>query len=193
MRKTPLTLGVLAIVFGSIVALYDGFRLVLTSLSGSFNKAFSGALANAPHKPGEPDPTAMMAKLEAVQRELQPYTMALLAAMVLFSIALIVIGVGLYKRKTWARSAALGWSVLGLLYVAADTLVHLKLIVPRTQAAMRAAFAAMPDADKLGGVMQVMGGAQNGIIVLTAVALAVLPVLLLILLGRRSAAADFVD
>lgn len=193
MRKTPVTLGVLAIVFGSIVALYDGARLGLTALAGSFNKSFAAALANSPRKPGAPDPAVMMAKAEEIQKQLAPYTMSLLAAMVVFSVALIVIGVGLYKRRTWARSAALGWSVLGLLYLAADTIVHLTILLPRAQAAMREMFASMPDAAKLGPMMQVVGGAQSGVVVLMALALAVFPVLLLILLGRRSAAADFVD
>src|SRR3954471_18842135 len=111
MRKTPVTLGVLAIVFGSMVALYDGFRLFLMSAAGSFNKAFSAAMANAPRQPGAPDPTAGMARAEALQKELAPYTMSLMGAMVLFSVVLIIIGVGLYKRRTWARSAAIGWSV----------------------------------------------------------------------------------
>ncbi len=193
MRKTPVTLGVLAIVFGSIVALYDGARLGLTALVGSFNKSFAAALANGPREPGAPDPAVVMTKVEEIQKQLAPYTMTLLAAMVVFSVALIVIGVGLYKRRAWARSAALGWSVLGLLYLAADTIVQLTILLPRTQAAMREMFASMPDAAKTGPIMQVVGGAQSGVVVLMALVLAVFPVLLLILLGRRSAAADFID
>jgi hypothetical protein len=193
MRKTPVTLGVLAIVFGSAVALLDGVRLLIASAAGAINKSFGAAMVNAPRQPGAPDPSVMIAKSEAIQRQLMPYTMSLMAAMVIFSVALIIIGVGLYKRRTWARSGALGWSVLGLLYLAADLLVHFSVILPRTQQLMREMFESMPNADKMGGMAQAMSGAQSGFVVIAAVVLAVFPVLLLALLGRRSAAADFVD
>ncbi len=193
MRKTPLTLGVLAIIFGGAVALYDGGRLALTSAAGTLNKTFGAAMANAPRAPGQPDPSIMMAKAETLQKELAPYTMSLLGAMVLFSLVLIAIGIGLYKRKPWARSAAIAWSALGLVFLAADAIVHFSVILPRSQAMMKEMFATMPNADKVAGMMQVVGGAQNGIIVLQEVCLAVFPILLIILCGRRSAAADFVD
>ncbi len=193
MRKTPVTLGVLAIVFGSVLALVDLLRLLAAAVAGSLNKTLGAAMANAPRQPGAPDPTLVMQQAEAIRKAVAPYAMSLLATMVLFSVVLIVVGVGLYKRRTWARSAALGWSALGLLYLAVDVVVHLSIILPKTQAATRELVASLPDADKVGPMMQAMGGAQTGVVVLTALGLAVFPVLLLILLGRRSAAADFVD
>ena len=193
MRKTPVTLGVLAIIFGSVVALYDGARLLLTSAASSLNKTFATAMANAPRKPGDPDPTVMLERAQSLQKELMPYTTTLMALMVLFSIALIVVGVGMYRRRVWARSAALGWSVLGLLYLAADTIVNLTVVLPKTQTMMRETLASLPNGDKSGAMMQVMGGAQTGVVVLMAVVLAVFPMLLIILVGRRSAANDFVD
>ncbi len=193
MRKTPVTLGVLGIVFGSVVTLYDGARLALSSMAGSLNKTVATAMSSTPRAPGQPDPTVMMDRAQALAKQLMPYTTALMAAMVVFSVALILIGVGLYKRKSAARSAALGWSALALVYLAADAIVHFTVILPRTHAMMNEVFAAMPNADKAAPMMQVVGGAQNGIVGLQEIGLAVFPILLLILLGRRSAAADFVD
>ena len=193
MRKTPVTLGVLAIVFGAVVALYDGGRLALASLADSFNKTFGAAMASAKSQRGQLDSTAMIERAQAVLKDLSPYTMSLLAAMVLFSLVLIAIGVGLCKRMSWARSAAIGWSALGLIYLVADTIVHLTVILPRTQAMMKEMFASMPNGDKASSMaMSVMGGAQDGVIVLQAVCLAAFPVVMLILMGRRSAAGDFV-
>jgi len=54
-------------------------------------------------------------------------------------------------------------------------------------------FAAMPNGRAMAPMMQVVGGAQSGFVVLGEVCLAVFPIVLIILLGRRSAAGDFVD
>src|SRR6185436_573062 len=105
MRKTPLTLGVLCIVFGSVTALWKGFGLFLNSMSGSTMKGFTSLMAAAPRRPGQPDP-----------------------AVLLFAIALIVIGVGMYKRQMWARTAAIGWSALALVYVLVEIVVQLTVI-----------------------------------------------------------------
>jgi len=193
MRKTPVTLGVLAIIFGALVALYDGGRLALTAMSGSLNKSFGAAMAGAPRAPGAPDPTIMIERSQAVAKQLQPYTATLLAAMVVFSVALIFIGVGLYKRKSAARSAAIGWSVLALIYLAADAIVHFTIILPRTQALMNEMFTSMTNRDKVAPMMQAVGGAQTGLVMGGELFMAAFPVVLLILCGRRSAAADFVD
>jgi uncharacterized membrane protein YhaH (DUF805 family) len=194
MRKTPVTLGVLCIVFGGVTALWKGFGLFLNSMSGSTLKGFGALMAAAPRRPGQPDPAVLMAKSQEMVKQLAPYTNALLAVMLLFSIALIVIGVGLYKRQSWARSAAIGWSVLGLFYVLAEIVVQLTVIQPRTREMMKEMFASMPDAPAAGAMMQAVGSAQGAIVVVTALLFwTPFPIVLLILCGRRSAAADFVD
>jgi hypothetical protein len=193
MRKTPVTLGVLSIVFGSLIALWKGFGLALNGMTSTF-KSLGAMMAAAPRRPGDPDPSVMMARAQAVTHELAPYTNALLGAMVLFSVVLIVIGVGLYKRKPWARSAALGWSALALVYLVGEIIVQLGVIQPRMQAMMKDMFASMPNGAPAASMMQAMGGAQGAIVVVTSLVLyAPFPILLLILCGRRSAAADFVD
>jgi hypothetical protein len=194
MRKTPLTLGVLCIVFGGITALWKAFGLFLNGMSGSTMKGFGALMAAAPRRPGQPDPAALMAKSQEIVKQLAPYTSALLGAMVLFSIALIVIGVGMYKRQMWARSAAIGWSALALFYVLVEIVVQLTIIQPRTREMMKEMFASMPDATAGAAMMQAVGSAQGAIVVVTSLLFwAPFPIVLLILCGRRSAAADFVD
>ena len=194
MRKTPLTLGVLCIVFGSATALWKGFQLLLNGMSGSTMKGFTSLMAAAPRRPGQPDPAVLLAKTEAMVKQLLPYTSALLGAMLLFSLALIVIGIGMYKRQMWARTAAIGWSALALVYVLVEIVVQLTVIQPRTREMMKEMLASMPEGGAGGAaMMNAIGGAQGVIVVAAALLFwAPFPIVLLILNGRRSAAADFV-
>ena len=194
MRKTPVTLGILSMIFGGLVALYSGFNLVFQSFSGSFMSSMGQMAANAPRRPGQPDPSLMFSKLGEVMKSVMPYTTALLAGKVIFSIALIAIGYGMYKRMRWARTGALGWSALGLLFLVAELMVTIGIIQPRVNAVMQEVFHAMPNGDPGAAMMQAMQGSQSAItVVINLVLYAPFPILLLILCGRRSAAADFVD
>jgi roadblock/LC7 domain-containing protein len=194
MRKTPVTLGVLSMVFGGLVALYSGFNLAFQSLSGSFMSSLGQMAASAPRKPGQPDPTVLFAKMGDVIKSVAPYTTALLTGKVLFSVALIAIGYGLYKRMRWARSGAIAWAGLGLVYLVAEIMVTVGVVQPRVNAAMQEIFRAMPSGDPGAAMMQAMQGTQSTITVVTNLVLyAPFPIILLILCGRRSAAADFVD
>jgi len=194
MRKTPVTLGVLSMVFGSLVTLYSGFNLVFQSLSGSFMSSIGQLAASAPRKPGQPDPTVMFQKLGEAVKSVAPYTTALMAGKVLFSIALIVIGYGLYKRIRWSRSGAVGWGALALVYLVAELMVTVGIVQPRMNAAVQEVFRSMPNGDSGAAMMQAMQGSQGVItVVFNLVLLAPFPIILLILCGRRSAAADFVD
>jgi hypothetical protein len=194
MRKTPVTLGILSMIFGGLVALYSGFNLVFQSFSGSFMSSMGQMAANAPRRPGQPDPSLMFSKLGEVMKSVMPYTTALMAGKVLFSIALIVIGYGMYKRMRWARTGALGWSALALLFLVAELMVTIGIIQPRINGAMQEVFQAMPHGDPGAAMMQAMQGSQSAItVVVNLVLYAPFPILLLILCGRRSATADFVD
>lgn len=193
MRKTPVTLGVLAMVFGGLVALYSGVNLVFQHFSGSFMSGMSRFAANAPRKPGQPDPSVLFHKLSEAMKAVAPYTTALVAGKVLFSIALIFIGWGLYKRLRWSRGGAIGWSALALVYLVAEMIVTIGVVQPRVNAAMQEVFRGMPN-DPGAAMMQAMRGSQGILtVVLNLVLYAPFPLVLLILCGRRSAAGDFVD
>ena len=194
MRKTPVTLGILSIIFGSLVALYSGFNLVFSSFSGSLMSGMGQLAANAPRRPGQPDPTLLFNKLGEAMKSVMPYTTALMAGKVLFSIALIAIGYGLYKRMRWSRTGAIGWGALALVFLVAELIVTISVIQPRVNAAMQEVFRGMPAGDAGAAMMQAMQGSQSAVtIVVNLVLYSPFPILLLILCGRRSAAADFVD
>jgi hypothetical protein len=194
MRKTPVTLGVLSMVFGGLVALYSGFNLIFQSFSGSFMTSMGQLAASAPRKPGDPDPQLMFTKLGEAVKTVAPYTSALLAGKVVFSIALIIIGYGLYKRLRWSRSGAIAWGALALLFLAAELVVTIGVVQPRMNAAMQEVFRTVPNASPGAAMMQAMQGSQGAITVVVNLLLyAPFPILLLILCGRRSAAGDFVD
>lgn len=194
MRKTPVTLGVLSMVFGGLVALYSGFSLVFQSFSGSFMGSLGQLAASAPRKPGQPDPQLMFTKLGEAVKSVAPYTTALLAGKVIFSIALIVIGYGLYKRMRWSRSGAIGWGALALVFLVAELMVTIGVVQPRMNAAMQEVFRSTPNGVPGAAMMQAMQGSQSVItVVMNLVLYAPFPILLLILCGRRSAAGDFVD
>jgi hypothetical protein len=194
MRKTPVTLGVLSMVFGGLVALYSGFNLIFQSFSGSFMTSMGQLAASAPRKPGDPDPQLMFTKLGEAVKTVAPYTSALLAGKVVFSIALIIIGYGLYKRLRWSRSGAIAWGALALLFLAAELVVTIGVVQPRMNAAMQEVFRTVPNASPGAAMMQAMQGSQGAITVVVNLLLyAPFPILLLIHCGRRSAAGDFVD
>ena len=113
------TMGILSIVFGSIVALADLWSLATAATK--FRPTF-----------GNQDP-ADMAAAEQFTREIMPYTLTTDAMMLVMSIALIVIGVGLYKQRAMARLAALYWSAAGFVVLGVRTWLFEAKIWPRMQ------------------------------------------------------------
>src|SRR3569832_730899 len=103
MRKTPVVLGVLSMVFGGVQVLITGMSLMTAPFSkqmiGSMGKAFSGM----PHQQGQPDVGHMFDKLAKLTDELKLYTYLTGFAMVAFSITLILIGIQMYKRRMQSR------------------------------------------------------------------------------------------
>jgi hypothetical protein len=194
MRKTPVTLGVLSMIFGGLIAAYATFNLIFSRFSSSLMSGMGQLAANAPRRPGQPDPSLMFSKLGEVVKTILPYTTALMAGKLLFSLALIGVGYGLYKRRRWARSGALGWSALALVFLGSELMVTIGVIQPRMNAAMQEVFRAMPHGDPGAAMMQAMQGSQGVVtIAINLLLYAPFPILLLILCGRRSASADFVD
>jgi hypothetical protein len=189
MRKTPTTLGVLSMVFGGLVALYSLVGLAFSTLGASFMNDLASHSKSLPAKPGQPDPTVMFSHMQELNRQLAPYTDALALSKVVFSLALVIIGWGLYKRRRWGRSGAIAWGALALVELAAEAIVRLGYIQPRVEAAMTAAMASLPNP----AAAQMMSTIGATGIVLGVFFYAPFPLVLLALCGRRSAAADFVD
>jgi hypothetical protein len=181
MRRTPVILGILSMVFGGLVALYSAAGLWMQSAIKDFGKL--GAML--PRRPGGPDPSAAMEALARVAEELKPYTYAITGGMIAFSLALIVVGFGLYKRQAWSRPASLLWSGLALAFIPFQIFVQTHIIQPRMHDAVAKMYEGMP------GMGESMLGMQTSLtVVLQILFYAPFPVILLILIGRASAKND---
>jgi hypothetical protein len=187
MRKTPTTLGVLAMVFGGIVAVQSLVGLVFSNLGASFMNEM--ATHAPPPKPGQPDPQQLFGQMQELQRQLQPYNDGLAMAKLVFSLALVVIGYGLYKRRRWGRSGAIAWGALALVELAAEALVRIGYIQPRLAAVMREVLSQSPN-PAMANLVSTFGsvGTVFGILFY-----APFPLVLMVLCARRSAASDFLD
>jgi hypothetical protein len=172
MRKTPVVLGVLSIIFGAVVAVYAAVTPFVNS--GMTKLVRAG---------GQIQAEATTAAFDAQRGYLQLTT----AVYVPMSLALLFIGIGLYRRRVWARRAAIGWSLVGVVWLIVSTVIAIGWMVPQSHAARLAVYAAhgvRPPFD-------ISTGAQISIVIFAKLFYAPFPVVLLALLGRRSAANDF--
>lgn len=193
MRKTPQTLGVLSMIFGSLIAVWSVITLGLSSFSSAMMGNFA-AMGNLPRRPGQPDPQQLMANMKTMMAQIAPYTYSLILGRLLLSIALIIIGYALYKRQSRGRSAAIVWSVLALVFVGIEIAINVGIIQPRTMAMVQQMLADMPNGQAGNAMVGAMKGVQGAMtVIFSLVFYAPYPVVLLALCGRRSAAADFTD
>jgi hypothetical protein len=191
MRKTPVVLGVLAMVFGGLQLMFTGVGLASAPFSkqmmGSMGKAFQGL----PHQAGQPDLGDAFAKLGKLTEELKVYTYLTGFGMFAFSIALIVIGWMLYKRRVQSRMLSVVWAAAALAYLPVMIWVQVKIIQPRTAEVTRQMMAGMDAAAS--GIMQGMESVQGTMTVIFYLAFYVpFPLILLLLMGRSSAKNDLV-
>jgi hypothetical protein len=189
MRKTPVVMGVLAMVFGGIQILLTGVGLVSAPYSkqmmGSMGKAFSGL----PRREGDPDVGETFAQLGKLTEELKLYTYLTGFAMLAFAITLIIVGYLLYKRRAQARPFAVAWAVAALVYLPVQLWVQVRIILPRTQAITAQMLKGMDSAAS--GMMESVAGWQSiGTVVLYVLFYTPFPILLLWLIGRQSAKND---
>jgi len=189
MRKTPVVMGVLAMVFGGLQVLMTGVSLLSAPFSkqmmGSMGKAFS----NLPRKPGDPDVGTMMDQMAKVAEELKLYTYLTGFGMLAFAIALIIVGYLLYKRRAQSRKLTVAWAIAALAYLPIMLWVQVKIIQPRTTEITRQMMESMdPNAS---GFMQAFSSVQGvATVVMVLVMYTPFPVLLLWLIGRQSAKND---
>ena len=191
MRKTPVVLGVLSMVFGGVQVLITGISLMSAPFSkqmiGSMGKAFSGM----PHQEGQPDVGNMFEKLAKLTDELKLYTYLTGFAMVAFSITLILIGMQMYKRRMQSRRLSVAWAIAALAYLPVQLWVQVKIILPRTQEVTKAMLSGMPGAQ--GEVYGSIASVQGTMTVIFYLAFYTpFPLLLLWLMGRSSAKNDLV-
>jgi hypothetical protein len=181
MRKTPVVLGVLSIIFGTLT----GGCCLLAPLIGPMFAKLSELTRNV----------AVQSELQRAQMEAATaaltaqagYMMVTSTVLGVMSIALIVIGVGLYRRRPWARRAAVWWSLVGLLLIVVNYVYAIGWLQPHQREVQDAIYAAH-------GVTPRFQMARQSEIVASLFGVlfyAVYPIVLLALLRRRSAVNDF--
>ncbi len=189
MRKTPVVMGVLAMVFGGIQVLMTGVGLVSAPFSkqmmGGMGKAFSGL----PRPEGQPDVGDVFERLGKVTEELKVYTYLTGFAMLAFAIALIIVGSLLYKRRAQSRKLTVAWAIAALVYLPIQMWVQVKIILPRTAEITQQMLKGMDSTSA--GFAQSFAGVQSvGTVVFYLLFYAPFPILLLLLIGRASAKND---
>jgi small-conductance mechanosensitive channel len=142
-----------------------------------------------PRRPGEPDVGTMMEQMAKVTDELKLYTYLTGFGMLAFALTLIIVGYLLYKRRFQARKLTVTWAAAALVYLPIQMWVHVKIILPRTQAITEQMMKGMDQA--AAGFMQGMSSVQSvGTVIFYLVFYAPFPILLLWLIGRASAKND---
>jgi hypothetical protein len=154
-------------------------------MMGGMGKAFSGM----PRQEGQPDVGPMFERLARVMEEVKLYTYLTGFAMLAFSIALVILGWMLYKRRAQSRSLIIAWAAAALAYLPLQIWVQVKVILPRTHEATKAMLAGTNSPTS--GLMDSMMAWQGiGTVVYDLVVYAPFPILLLWLIGRASAKND---
>jgi hypothetical protein len=191
MRKTPVVLGVLSMVFGGIQLLFSAVSLASAPLSKQMIGSMGKALSELPHKAGDPDVGGMFDKLSALTEELKLYTYLTAAAMVAFSITLILVGWLLYKRRIQSRKLSVTWAIAALAYLPVQLWIHVKIILPRTQEITRQMLEGTNS--PVAGMMDTVSSVQGTMTVIFYLLLYTpFPLLLIWLMGRQSAKNDLV-
>jgi hypothetical protein len=187
-RRTPVVLGILNIIFGSVIALWALFGLFIQNTVKEWTQTFTKLMAMAPHKPGMPDPAQMMEGMVRALDKLKPYQYVMSGGFLLLSLACIGVGYGLWKRQAWSRQAAVLWSIAALAFIPIQLYLQVGVILPMTNQIVLESFrsSGLPT-----GMMEAMTGMQGAMTVVSGILFwAPYPIILAILMGRSSAKND---
>jgi hypothetical protein len=189
MRRTPVVMGVLSMVFGGVQVLMTGVGLVSQPFSKQMMGGMGKALSGLPRQQGQPDMAPMFERLAKVMDDLKLYTYLTGFAMLSLSITLIIVGWTLYRRRAQSRQLTIAWAVAALAYLPVQIWVQVKVILPRTQQVTKAMLEGTNN--QASGLMDSMMGVQSiGTVIFYLLFYAPFPILLLILIGRQSTKND---
>ncbi|MDO8617359.1 MAG: hypothetical protein Q7N87_00465 [Candidatus Uhrbacteria bacterium] len=174
MRKTPVTLGVLSIIFGALTMLSDASNLITSAIITS-----ATVRSNTMH--------ALPPSI-TFQWSRDPSPFLILIVHFLLATALLIIGIRLVQRALWARKAAIVWGVTALFYVAISVIVSV-ITLPRIAALWDAFYASSTPSGYQPGLGIVFA---TSMVIWVALFQIPYPVVLLILLGRKSSVNDFI-
>src|SRR3954471_14675219 len=116
MRKAPVVLGVLSIVFGSLIG-------TLCRLSGFMGPFFKRMAALTETLPGQTE--LQRAQMEAATSSfdsMSGYMTVTSSVLGVMSVALVVLGVGMYRRRAWARRVAVVWALVAIALTVVNTI-----------------------------------------------------------------------
>jgi len=137
-RRTnaPRTIGILSIIFGSIIS--------ITSLLGIFGRQL-GASMQATSSARE--------AFEQFSAEVHTWSVAIACVMMAMSLSLVFIGIGQRGYRRWAARASVMWGAIALLVLVAQTVIQFTVMMP----AMEHFVESMPHAVDMpmGGIMKV--------------------------------------
>lgn len=187
-RRTPVVLGILNIVFGSVITLWALFGLLMQNSVKEWTQLFTKFAGHVPHRPGAPDPAVMMQSMVKALEALKPYQYAMSGGFLILSIACIAVGYGLWKRQAWSRQAAVLWSIAALAFIPVQLWLQVGVVLPMTNQIVMESFKSSGLPTAMFGAMQGMQGAMT--IVMGILFWAPYPVILAILMGRGSAKND---
>jgi len=159
---SPNILGILSIVFGSIV-------VALTLMAFGFDPMDS---------PMVRDVADLGRALDVLKASLEPWATLSSIAMLIMGASLIGIGIGQRGYRRWARSAAVGWSVVALVITAGQALNQILVVNPALERFMD---------DALPGSLgrQLMGSQGVGALILLVLLYVPYPAVQLVLMRRR--------
>jgi hypothetical protein len=189
MRKTPVVMGVLSMVFGGLCAFATGIGLLMTPWTQKIlGMAERGA--SAPKAAGQPDLSGVLSRAAQLTAELKVYTYLTGFAMLTLATTLIIVGALLNKRRAHARPATIAWALAALAYLPAQIYIQLKIVMPRSTEITKAVLATASD-PAASGFAQMFGDLQGPLTVaMYLLFYTPFPILLLWLIGRPSAKND---
>jgi len=189
--QTPKALGIAGIGLGALTALTNTFGLLTQSLAKDMLGGLGRWMDRLPSRPGQPRPGEMMEQVAEAMDAARPYQIAQSTGMLLFSAALVVIGIAVLQRKPWSRKAAMGWAAAALAFLPVLIWLRAFVIQPITQQAVAQAMPPVHGSSEtqLRSFMHTFQAATAVMGTLTFYA--PFPVLLLLLLRREKAKAWF--
>ncbi len=172
MRKTPVTLGVLSIIFGALTMLSDASSL----LTSAILRLRSDSMHSLPPS-------------MSFQWIRDPFMLTIYILHFLLATTLLIIGIRLVQRALWARKAAIVWGVSALFYVIISVIASVIIVIPHTAVLWDAFYASSSAQVYQPGLGTVVA---TSMVIWAAIFQIPYPIVLLVLLGRKSAKNDFV-
>lgn len=136
---TPRTLGMLSIVFGSLVAAMSALGLIAGKQMGMMMQ-------------GSESQKELLARFA---EQTHGVSMFQSSVMLVMSLALIYIGVGQRKYMRWATGASVKWGVIALIYLVVNLVIQFTVVMPALDKFMAEMTHGLGSDVPIGGMMKI--------------------------------------